>query len=288
MPQAIALPNWHQNEPGTKKAFLLSLLVHALLIIMLTVHINWKTSSSPAGVEVELWDNTPPPPPPPEPVIIEKTLLPVQEKADIVVEKKKEEPKKEVKLEKKVEPKVITPPPKAIEKPKVEPPKIKPKPIEEAPKLKVPVKEPPKEKPKTVAESPKDPKQIAIEEKERADRIERLRAQAGIESGSGGIVGQGIGGGGNASPGYAERVNRFIKSKIIFNPAQVVGNPLLIISIEVAPDGRIINKRITKASGEPDWDNAVIRALDLASPLPKDDKGVIPSKEFLLKFKPKD
>ena len=84
MPQAIALPNWHQNEPGTKKAFLLSLLVHALLVIMLTVHINWKTSSSPAGVEVELWDNTPPPPPPPEPVIIEKTFLPVQEKADIV------------------------------------------------------------------------------------------------------------------------------------------------------------------------------------------------------------
>jgi len=287
MPQGIALQNWHQNEPGTKKAFLLSLLVHALLVIMLTVHINWKTSSSPAGVEVELWDNTPPPPPPPEPVIIEKTLLPVQEKADIVVEKKKEEPKKEVKLEKKVEPKVITPPPKPIEKPKVEPPKIKPKPIEEAPKQKTPVKEPPKEKPKTVAESPKDPKQLAIEEKDRADRMERLRAQAGIESGSGGTIGQGMGGGGNASPGFAERVRRVIKPKIVFNPTQVAGNPALSILVELAPDGRIINKRITKASGEPDWDNAVIIALDQAGSLPKDENGNVPRQVNLI-FKPKD
>ena len=182
---------------------------------------------------------------------------------------------------------MITPPPKPIEKPKVEPPKIKPKPIEEAPKQKTPVKEPPKEKPKTVAESPKDPKQLAIEEKDRADRMERLRAQAGVESGSGGTIGQGMGGGGNASPGFAERVRRVIKPKIIFNPSQVTGNPALSILVELAPDGRIINKRITKASGEPDWDNAVIRALDQAGSLPKDENGNVPRQVNLI-FKPKD
>jgi len=39
------------REPGTKKAFTLSLVAHLLLLALLTMGISWKTSS-PAGLEV--------------------------------------------------------------------------------------------------------------------------------------------------------------------------------------------------------------------------------------------
>jgi len=133
----------------------------------------------------------------------------------------------------------------------------------------------------------KDTKQLTDEEKERANRMERLRVQAGIWSGSGGTVGQGMGGRGNAPLSFAERVGRVIKHKIVFNPATVEGNPALRILLELAPDGRIINKRITEASGEPDWDNAVIRALDQVDSLPKDENGNVPTRVNLI-FRPKN
>ena len=37
------------REPGTKKAFTLSLVAHLLLLALLTMGISWKTSS-PAGL----------------------------------------------------------------------------------------------------------------------------------------------------------------------------------------------------------------------------------------------
>jgi hypothetical protein len=101
------------------------------------VGLNWKTSSTPAGVEVELWDNSPPqvietPP-------VEQVVPVINEKADIVIEKKKVEPK--VEPPKKVEVKPVTPPkPVEKEKPKAEV-KPKPEPKVEAPKEKpIPLK----------------------------------------------------------------------------------------------------------------------------------------------------
>jgi TonB family protein len=123
----------------------------------------------------------------------------------------------------------------------------------------------------------KDTKQLTDEEKEkeRANRMARLRVQAGIEDGV------------NTTPSFSERVRRVIKPKIVFNPEKVEGNPALSILVELAPDGRIINKRITKASGEPDWDNAVIRALDKVDSLPKDENGNVPRQVNLI-FRPKN
>ena len=77
------------------------------------------------------------------------------------------------------------------------------------------------------------------------------------------------------------------KPKIIFNHSQVDGNPELRILVEFAPDGRIINKRITKASGEVSWDNAVIKALNQVDSVPKDKNGNIPRQVNFI-FKPKD
>lgn len=275
---------WKLREPGGKKAFLLSLAAHSLLVLMFAVGLNWRTSSTPAGVEVELWDA----PVPtrqiePEPVL-EKPVINNDEKAEIVTKKKKEEPKPE---KPKVEKKPVPPPLtfKPIEKP-VE----KPKPKAETPKVEPPkVKESTKPKPTTdPAKEAKAAKAKADAEKDRLDRIEKLRAQAGSEGGgSGGTVGSGVGTGGTDAPGFADKVRKFIKPKITFNPAGVIGNPAVTIQVELAPDGRIIKQNMVKSSGLPDWDKAVLSALELAGSLPKDDNGAVP-RQIQLIFRPKD
>jgi colicin import membrane protein len=275
---AMRYPRWEYPEPGNKKSFLLSLAAHSLLALMFMVGLNWKTSSTPAGVEVELWDNSPPQVIEQAPA--EKVIPAIDEKAEIVVEKKKVEPKVEPPKKAEVKPVVPTKPvekekPKTEVKPKVEPPKEKTKAKEEV-----------KEKPKA---PPVDAKQKAAEEKERADRITKMQAAAAAESGgTGGTTGAGTGTGGVASPGYADKVRRAIKPRIVFTgAAQVEGNPAAHVIVDLAPDGRILQRRLSKTSGLQDWDNAVLRAIDDTGNLPKDDNGTVP-KSIVLIFRPKD
>jgi colicin import membrane protein len=86
------------REPGTKKAFTLSLAAHLLLLALLTMGISWKTSS-PAGLEVELWDASVPT----QTITPAPTIEVKQEAADIAIKKTKvnPEPPKEVAAAKK-------------------------------------------------------------------------------------------------------------------------------------------------------------------------------------------
>ena len=103
------------KEESTKRAFSFSLIAHLGLLAFLMIGISWN-NSTPAGVEVELWDSAPQVETPPVPEL--KTEV-KEEAADIAVKKKiveKEPPKKEVVKE---TPKVVKPPPpKEQEKPK--------------------------------------------------------------------------------------------------------------------------------------------------------------------------
>jgi len=249
---------------STKRAFTFSLVVHLGLLAFLMIGISWNNTSS-SGVEVELWDSAPQVVTPPEPEL--KTEV-KEEAADIAVKKKKvekEPPKKEVKET----PKVVKPsPPKEKEKPKKEDPPKK----AEAPK----------------APSPAETKANAAAEKARADQLARLRAAAGAEGGSGGTVGSGVGGGGNAPPGWTDKVIKKVKPLIIFNPESISGNPAAVILVNLAPDGAILSTSIQSSSGNAGWDRAVLLALSRAESLPKDDNGKIPQREVKLTFKPKD
>lgn len=240
-------------------AITLSLLAHVALLALLTFGISWR-SSTPAGVEVELWDATLPTPviEEPAPKLDLKT-----ENADIALKKNKVIPPKE-------EPKVVKPLPPV-------PPKTK-EVLKEAPKANKPVVTPPLPAAKA---SP-------ATEKARADQLSRLKAAAGDEGGSGGKTGSGVGAGGNAPSGYADKVRRKVKPFIVFNPEAVVGNPAVVIEIELAPDGVILSRNIAATSGDTNWDRAVLLALDRAQSLPKDDNGLIPMRQMKLTFKPKD
>ena len=253
------------KEESTKRAFSFSLIAHLGLLAFLMIGISWN-NSTPAGVEVELWDSAPQVETPPVPEL--KTEV-KEEAADIAVKKKiveKEPPKKEVVKE---TPKVVKPPPpKEQEKPK----KAEPAKKAEAPK----------------APSPAETKVNAAAEKARADQLARLRAAAGAEGGSGGTVGSGVGGGGNAPPGWTDKVIKKVKPLIVFNPESVSGNPAAVIQVNLAPDGAILSTSVLSSSGNPSWDRAVLLALSRAESLPKDDNGKIPQREVKLTFKPKD
>ena len=133
------------KEESTKRAFSFSLIAHLGLLAFLVIGISWN-SSTPAGVEVELWDSSPQVNTPPVPEL--KTEI-KEAAADIAVKKtkvEKEPPKKEVVKE---TPKTVKPPP-------------------------------PKEKEAPKAPSPAEAKANAAAEKVRADQLARLRAAAEI------------------------------------------------------------------------------------------------------------
>ena len=254
------LRNTRKSKASNKRAFTYSLAAHLGLLAFLMIGISWN-NSTPSGVEVELWDASQQVETPKEPEL--KTEV-KEEAADIAVKKKKvekEPPKKEV--------------------------------VKEAPKHVPPAKAPPpKEAPKK-AEAPKAPspaevKANAAAEKVRADQLARLRAAAGAEGGSGGTTGSGVGGGGNAPPGWTDKVVKKVKPLIVFNPESISGNPATVVKVDLAPDGAILSTSILSSSGNAGWDRAVLLALTRAESLPKDDNGKIPQREVKLTFKPKD
>jgi len=251
-----------KNE-STKHAFSFSLAAHLGLLAFLMIGISWN-SSTPSGVEVELWDASQQVE---APVIPEVKTEMKEEAADIAVKKKqveKEPPKKEVVKE---TPKPVKPtPPKEKEKEKEKPKKA------EAPK----------------ATAPAETKANAAAEKVRADQLARLRAAAGAEGGSGGTSGSGVGAGGNAPPGWTDKVIKKVKPLIVFNPESVSGNPAAVVKVNLAPDGAILSTDLVTSSGNAGWDRAVLLALTRAESLPKDDNGKIPQREVKLTFKPKD
>ena len=112
-------------------------------------------------------------------------------------------------------------------------------------------------------------------EKARADQLARLKAAAGAESGK------------TRNP-YVDKIRRKVKPFIVFNPEMIKGNPAVVIELELTPDGTITSKKISASSGDTNWDNAVMLALDRAQSLPKDDNGLIPMRQMKLTFMPKD
>jgi len=264
------LRNTRKSKASNKRALIYSLAAHLGLLAFLMIGINWRTST-PAGVEVELWDTSQQVQIPKEPEL--KTEV-KEEAADIALKKKvemKEPPKKEAPKKEIV---------KEVPKP---PPPVKVTPPKEVPKKEVPKKA---EAPK--ASPPAEVKANAAAEKVRADQLARLRAAAGAEGGSGGTSGSGVGGGGNAPPGWTDKVVKKVKPLIVFNSESISGNPATVVKVDLAPDGAILSTSILSSSGNAGWDRAVLLALTRAESLPKDDNGKIPQREVKLTFKPKD
>ncbi|MEY8877143.1 MAG: cell envelope integrity protein TolA [Leptothrix sp. (in: b-proteobacteria)] len=78
------------------------------------------------------------------------------------------------------------------------------------------------------------------------------------------------------SASYAGRIRAYILPKIVFT-GRTDGSAVAEVEVRVAPDGSILGSRLVKPSGQADWDQAVLRAIDRTETLPRDTDGRVPS-----------
>ena len=134
-------------------------------------------------------------------------------------------------------------------------------------------------------------RQAKAAEAARQDQLRRMAAQLGSPNGVAGANGaQGSTGTAQRSSGpsanYAGRIKAYIKPNIV-QLDSIDGNPRAVVEVRCAPDGTIIGRRLTHASGNRDWDETVLRAIDRTGKLPRDTDGTIPP-TMEIGFTPKD
>ena len=89
------------------------------------------------------------------------------------------------------------------------------------------------------------------------------------------------------SDSYIGRIVARVKSNIVFPRDGVDGNPAALVKVECAADGRITRSTVIAASGNQQWDQAVIRALERTQVLPLDEHKRVPC-PFEINFRPND
>jgi colicin import membrane protein len=88
------------------------------------------------------------------------------------------------------------------------------------------------------------------------------------------------------SPTYPGRFVAAIKPNIVFTDA-ISGNPAAEVEVRAGPSGSILSRRLLRSSGNKDWDDAVLRAIDRTVALPRDLDGRVPA-TIIVTFKPQE
>ncbi len=296
-----------------------SLVVHTLLIMALTAGIQWKQDNS-LSVEAELWSavpmaaapklvevEAPPPPPAPKPEPAPKRVVKAPEPpapnrdADIALAKKRK-----IEEEKKIQEALKAEERRKEELKKEAEKKAKAKLDEDKRKLEAKKEEERKEKERKEKEKERAEKErkekeakkqqeqkdnkVSAEEAKKLDAIrkENMKRIAGLAGASGNenATGTAMKSSG-PSDSYGGRIRARVKPNITFDPSSVSGNPAAEVEVRCAPDGTIVSRKLTKSSGNPAWDNAVLKAIDKTEILPRDTDGRVHS-PLLLVFKPND
>lgn len=266
----------------------LAVIVHVLLIAALTWGVSWQNDASPV-FEAELWSPTvqqaapraveppPPPPPPPEPETRQEPRPqpppkaepePAQKAPDIATEQAKK--RKEAEDKKAAE--------ERAKKAKAEQEKKdREKRLAEEKKKK-------EDEQKKLAEQRKkeDAQRKAAEDRrlaemQKAAREDQMRRIQGLAGATGGAnaTGTALRASGPSS-GYAGRVAAAIKPNIIYSedfPASLRTE----VEVRTRPDGSITDRRVVRGSGNRNWDEAALRAIDRTGSLPRDTDGRVPS-----------
>lgn len=290
--------------PGLGRGIVLALVAHGLLLLGLTAGLNWRSQTEPA-IEAELWAavpvaaapraETPPPepqpeppkpapePPRPDPRIEQQQRLQEQREAEIAAErekKKKLEDRKraEEEAERKQREQELKEKKAREERLKAE----KEKKEEQARQEKAQQDKLDKAKQEKAKQDAK--KAEAALEKQRQENLKRIQGMAGA-SGAPNATGTALQSAGPSST-YAGRIKARIRPNIIYSDSGL-GNPVAEAELRVAPDGTILSSRLIKPSGDPEWDKAVLRAIEKTEVLPRDTDGRVPP-HLIIKFQPRE
>ena len=91
--------------------------------------------------------------------------------------------------------------------------------------------------------------------------------------------------GGAASAAYGEMVARRVRANV-FAPFDIEGNPSAEIAVTCTPSGALLSVTVKRPSGNPQWDRAVVAAVENSEPMPADVNGSTPT-SFVMTFRPK-
>ncbi len=125
-------------------------------------------------------------------------------------------------------------------------------------------------------------------DQQRQANLAALKGLAGTSANGEGFAqaGTGSGAGGNGSAGYADKVRRKVLPNVTFG-GNLSDNPQAVVTVNCAPDGTVLSASISRPSSNPAWDAAVLRAVQLSSPMPRDVDGSAPH-SFTITFRPKN
>ncbi|HEX5393316.1 MAG TPA: energy transducer TonB [Rhodocyclaceae bacterium] len=247
-----------QEQPGKRIAFVLAVVVHAVLLGFLIYGIRWQTHVQEA-VEVDLVRSVP---------TVAETSRPAPQ----------EEPAPPPKPEPKPEPK-----PQPKPEPKVEPPKPVAKPD-------IAIKDKEKAKPEKPKPEPQDePKKSNLLDKflnkdlsQASDRkFQDLLAkdQAQLKASQAAAANS------KALASYTGLIAGKVRGKL-HRPPDVTGNPEAVFDVVQLPSGEVLSAKLKKSSGNKLLDDAIERAIYSASPLPLPPRPDLFSRELELRFKP--
>lgn len=273
---------------GIGRGLLFALIAHGLLIFALSYGLHWRSDSEPA-FEAELWSSIPQiaapreeVPPEPEPEAPKPDLKAQQQAAEeaaaeqreaeiaIAKEKKRKDEKAREEAAAKLERE------KAVKEKEAKDKLAKDKAAKEEADRK-------KDKASKDAKEAKEAKDAdAKREAQRQEFLRRIQGMAGGTPGSTGNAAQ------NAAPsaGWVGRVKGRIRPLIIYSD-DGAANPTAEVQVALAPDGRILGSKILKSSNDPEWDRAVLRAVEKAETLPRDTDGRVPP-VIILNFRPRE
>lgn len=88
------------------------------------------------------------------------------------------------------------------------------------------------------------------------------------------------------SASYVARLAALIRSNSVF-AGEVANNNAAEVEVRTGSGGTILSRRLVKSSGNPAWDDAVLRAIDRTARLPPDTDGRVPA-ALLIAFRPKE
>lgn len=268
---ARALDPLRPRRPGGMgRGAMFALVVHLGLLLALAIGVSWR-SSEPTGVTAELWAAvpevaapaavapevppapvSPKPEPKPEPKVEPPPPKPEVNEAEIALEKAKAEKAQRERIERE----------EREAKAKIEALR---KERELAQKL---------EREKAEKQARAEKEQAARAEAQRKANLERMMGQAGATGGpqSTGTAQRDAG----PSANYAGRIVARVKPNIVLTES-VPATLRAEVEVRAAPDGTIVGRRLVKSSGNRDWDEAVLRAIDRTETLPRDTDGRVPS-----------
>ena len=87
----------------------------------------------------------------------------------------------------------------------------------------------------------------------------------------------------STTPSLSSSYKEKIKASVMSNASEQPNAGPVSVKIKSRPDGKILAKQLIRSSGDPDWDNAILQAIDKTEKLPTDIDGRTPT-AMVVKF----